>query len=339
MKRLKIMGIPEDVIALLEVWLRGRHFYVEANGETSTIEETNIGTIQGSILGPILYALFIRPLYDLEKMTTFADDNYIVEKHRNKRVALEKLGKKLKNIVKWLKDSGLKVNEAKTELCIFHRCNNTEGILKIDNTEISSKKVINVLGMTFDSKLNWSQQVSRAIKSSNTSLQAIRMIRKYFTTSEIKTLLTSNYFSKLYYGSEVWQTPKLNANSKKQLLSASANAIKLCETHYNPEISYINLHRKHDRALPNQFYMYRHSLLLFKLFNNMIPENDWCDLNLQIVNTRRQKFFEIQNTSSYKVGNNILCNRLSCLNGKIELNLLNLSLDSYKVKCKELFLS
>jgi hypothetical protein len=52
--------------------------------------------------------------------------------------------------------------------------------------QITSKtKQINVLGLTFDSRLNWGPQVSRAIKGANNSLQAIKMIRKYFKTSEI----------------------------------------------------------------------------------------------------------------------------------------------------------
>ena len=143
MKRLKILGLPKDVRDLLEVWLRGRHFYVEANGTTSEITETNIGTIQGSILGPILYALFIRPLYDLQKITTFADDNYIVAQNQIKQVALEELGKKLAKIINWVKDSGLKVNETKTELCIFHRNRNTEGEMLIENSVIKSTNEIN----------------------------------------------------------------------------------------------------------------------------------------------------------------------------------------------------
>jgi hypothetical protein len=101
------------------------------------------------------------------------------------------------------KDSGLKVNEKKTELCIFHRNRNTDGNLKIDITTILSKSEMNVLGLPFHSKLNWGPQVSRAIKGANNSLQAIKMIRKYFKTSEIIQLLTSNFYSKLYYGSEI----------------------------------------------------------------------------------------------------------------------------------------
>jgi hypothetical protein len=109
---------------------------------------------------------------------------------------------KLDKILKWLKDSGFKVNENKTELCIFHRNETTEGQLQIGESLIASKEGMNVLGMTFNSKFKWGPQVSWAIKGANKALQAIKMIRKFFTTLEIIPLLTSNFFSRLYYGSE-----------------------------------------------------------------------------------------------------------------------------------------
>jgi hypothetical protein len=338
MKRLKIMGIPDDLLQLLEVWLRQRSFYVEANGQNSSILENDVGTIQGSILGPILYALFIRPLYKITKVTTFADDNYVVKFNKDKKMALEELKKELEKIIKWLKGSGLKVNEKKTELCIFHRNGNTDGNLLIDNDLITSKNEINVLGITFDSKLQWSSQVSRAIGGANKALQAIKLIRKYFTTPEIVQLLTSNFYSRFYYGSEIWHIPTLNRNCKKMLLSASANALKLCNIFYDPSVSYIDLHTLHKRALPSKFCLYRHCLLLHKVFNDSIPKRDWIDLNFQMRNTSRQTSFETQNCSVYKVGNNILSNRLTCINKKVPLNILNLDIGPFKVICKNMFL-
>jgi hypothetical protein len=59
-------------------------------------------------------------LYNLEKLTTFADNNYVVGYHKEKDLALRELVERLVRILKWLKDSELKVNEKKTELCIFH---------------------------------------------------------------------------------------------------------------------------------------------------------------------------------------------------------------------------
>ena len=200
----------------------------------------------------------------------------------------------------------------KTELCIFHRSGNSDGNLLIDNDLITSKNEINVLGITFDSKLQWSSQVSRAVRGANTSLQAIKLIRKYFTTPEIVQLLTSNFYSKFYYGSKIWHIPTLKQNC--------------------------NLHKLHKRALPSKFCIYRHCLLLHKVFNDLIPKRDWLDLNLQMVNTSRQTNFEIQNHSVYKVGNNILSNRLTCINKKVPLNILNLDIGPFKVICKNMLL-
>ncbi len=122
------------------------------------------------------------------------------------------------------------------------------------------------------------------------------------------------------------------------LLSALAYALKLCNIFYDPFVSYIYLHKLHKRALPSKFCTYRHCLLLHKVFNNSIPRNDWLNLNFQIITTSRQTTFEVQNRSTYKVGNNFLSNRLACINKKIPLNMLNLDIGPYKVNCKNMFL-
>ena len=95
-KRIRIMGLPDDIRDLLKIWLENRFYYVQANGVNSIMKQTNVGTVQGSILGPILYALFIKPLYDIEKITTFADDNYVVSWSTKKENALEILKKSLR---------------------------------------------------------------------------------------------------------------------------------------------------------------------------------------------------------------------------------------------------
>jgi hypothetical protein len=238
-------------------------------------------------------------------------------------MALEELRRELEKIIKWLKGSGLKVNEKKTELCIFHQNVNTDGSLSIDNSFITSKNEINVLGITFDSKLQWSSQVSQAIRGANNALQAIKLIRKYFTAPKIVQLLTSNFYSRFYYGSKIWHIPTLNQNCKRMLLSASASALKLCNVFYDPSVSYIDLHTLHKRDLPSKFCLYRYCLLLHKVFNDSIPKGDWLNLNFQMVNTSRQTSFKIQNHSVYKVRNKILSNRLTCINEKVHLNILN----------------
>ena len=80
-------------------------------------------------------------------------------------------------------------------------------------TPIVSKDSINVLGITFDSKLNWAKHVANQINKANKALHAIKLIKRYFKQDEILSLLTSNFYSILYYNSEVWHIPKLKQHS------------------------------------------------------------------------------------------------------------------------------
>jgi hypothetical protein len=74
---LKIIGLPKDVIQLVSVWLRGRFYYVSVEGQNSILLEFLMGTVQGLILGPILYAIFVSPVFDVKFMVAFAGDNYV----------------------------------------------------------------------------------------------------------------------------------------------------------------------------------------------------------------------------------------------------------------------
>ena len=90
----------------------------------SWIKSSDSGTIQGSRLGPILYAIYVSPLFDLEKMTIYADANFIIKSNKILSKLIVDMEKSLESITKWLKKSGLKVNEDKTEICLFHRHSN-----------------------------------------------------------------------------------------------------------------------------------------------------------------------------------------------------------------------
>jgi hypothetical protein len=75
-----------------------------------------LGTVQGSLLGPVLYAIFVSPLFDIEPVLSFADDSYDIQTHKNKDQLKKLVERALNNIMKWLTDSGLKINEDKTDL-------------------------------------------------------------------------------------------------------------------------------------------------------------------------------------------------------------------------------
>ena len=103
-------------------------------------------------------------------------------------------------------------------------------------------------------------------------------------------------------------------------------------------MSYDFLHTINERATPAKFMLYKHALQLHKLFNLYEPPQDWLALNFSQLTSRRQTHFSVTTNCNYKVGNNMLSNRLSILNNKIDLTWLNDTLLSFKVKCKKLLL-
>lgn len=337
-KRLRIVGIPADVVDLIKIWLEDRCFYVSIDGKNSILIELVCGTVQGSILGPILYAIYVSPLFDLHNLTNFADDNFIVRWNKQMPELITDLEKSLEAITKWLRGSGLVVNDSKTEFCLFNRLDQPQVTIKLFNSDIKSKNTMNVLGVTFDSKMQWSAQVSNSILKANRALCAIKQIKNYFTKEELFQLLTANFYSILFYNSEIWQIPSLNPNSKQHLLAASAKALQLCNRDNTTFHSYIELHKISNRATPNQMSTYKHAILLHKLYNSTDSTNEWLTLNFNQILTGRQLNFKIIADNNFKIGNNLLCNRLTSLNEKIPLAWLALSIDAFKIKCKERFL-
>ena len=80
---------------------------------------------------------------------------------------------KVEILMKWLKDSGMKVNSNKTEFCIFHRMDIPPKTILLFNETITSKKEMKILGVTFDSKLSWHNHINGTISKCKKTLQAI----------------------------------------------------------------------------------------------------------------------------------------------------------------------
>jgi hypothetical protein len=104
-------------VHLIKLWLEDRSLY---DGKNSMLLELLCETVQESILGPILYAIFVSPLFDLHNLTNFADDNFKLRWSRHMPQFIADLERSLEAITKWLRGIGLAVNDSKTKLCLFH---------------------------------------------------------------------------------------------------------------------------------------------------------------------------------------------------------------------------
>ena len=110
-----------DVITLLESWLKDRLCYVEVRNCCSQYFDSDVGTVQGSILGPVLFSRFVSSLLVTEDVISYANDSYLIRSSKNKELAPQRLQFQVQKVQKWLTSSGLKVNVEKTEIVFFHK--------------------------------------------------------------------------------------------------------------------------------------------------------------------------------------------------------------------------
>ena len=144
-----------------------------------------------------------------------------------------------------------------------------------------------------------------------------------------------NNGEELYYGSEIWHIPGRSIAQNKKLKLASANALRSC----NKNLTIFHTHTQiHSCTLPDQILNYKHAIMMFKLFNNCQPENEFVQMNFQYNQNQRIKHSNFFIRQNYDSGKNILLNRLAHLNDKIEKSWLDQSLNTFKIKCKQLFL-
>ena len=338
-KRLEQMGLPKKIVNLIKAWLLNRFMYVDVNGHCSVFTEILAGTLQGSCLGPVLFALFISPVYDLVDCFTYADDNYTIETGKKLDETIGKVKLKSEILIQWLKKSGMKVNASKTELCIFHRNDIQSSVIILDNEQIFSKSTIKVLGLTFDSKLNWFSHVTSTLIKCKRTLQAIRLISEYFSIDERLNIVTSLFYSKLYYGSEIWLIPTLSRTLKNKLMVISKNALRLAANDQYRTFSSSELHVMFKRFTPPQWRTYCNLLSIYRIFNHKIPVVIWLELQLNALPLTRANKTLFPPKNKLKIGTNSISNRLSYASTLISNNDLNLSYESFKILAKKIVLN
>jgi hypothetical protein len=220
------------------------------------------------------------------------------------------------------------------EITIFYKNNcNTSDVL-INGNNVRTKNTIKVLGLMMDTTLTWHEHVSNTVNNVQSKIHAIRRIQRYFLKDELLQLLKTYCYPSLYYASNVWLTPLLNANLKLKLFSASGKILSIIEIN-----SYKNLHKKFTRATPEMWQNYELAVSLYDLNVAKLPSADWQILKNNTLQNRRSPKLQFTSTNNLPCGLNILPNRLKTITNRIDASWLMLTKEIYKQKCKKEFIT
>ena len=208
------LGITGPALEWFRSYLGDRTLRVQIDDSFSASQEILWSVPQGSVLGPLLFLIYLLPLgilirkHGLE-LHAYADDTqlYISIKPINQRVVDEgvaKLENCLTDIYTWMSQNKLKLNADKTEVLVM---GTPQMRAKISIPSITVNGVIvpvlnepvGNLGAVFDTNMNMSAHVSKVIKSGNYHLRNIGKIREFLNTDTTKSAIVSLVISRLDY--------------------------------------------------------------------------------------------------------------------------------------------
>ena len=215
----KELGITGQALKWFRSFLSGRCQKVQISGEESYEIIILFGVPQGSVLGPVLFNIYIRSLYSKTLAQKFAiqgyaDDHQIYKSFQSLdeySMLAHEVPKCFQEISQWMTDHYLQLNPGKTEVIVFGSPSiltelSIKGVFLNDGICIRLSPVVKNLGFQLDCQLNFNAQVSQVKKGCFNRLRQIARMKSFLTESQLKRLVEAivlssiDYCNALYFG-------------------------------------------------------------------------------------------------------------------------------------------
>ena len=166
------------------------------------------GVPQGSILGPLLFILYINDLLSISKLidfVIFADDTNLVLSAKDLRQLSMLLNLELEVVSTWFKVNKLTVNIEKTNFTVFGTTEYVSDIsVLIDKCKISKANEVKILGINIDNKLSWKNQIKHVENKVAKGIGIMYQMKSKLNNDALKILYLTMVFPYLNYCAEVW---------------------------------------------------------------------------------------------------------------------------------------
>lgn len=214
LEKLYNIGIRGTCFKVLKTYLIGRKQCVQVNDAKSSFENIICGIPQGTVLGPILFNLYINDLLEIETEGTiiaFADDTAIYYEDQTWSNLKEKAEKDMEKLLNWYSRNLLTLNRSKTVYLPFSSYSNTLPDfpnLKInrnnDDFIIEPAKSVTYLGVVLDPHLRWNMHIETLKKKLRYVLCKIKVIKDFLDWKQLKIVYHALVESHLTYGIIAW---------------------------------------------------------------------------------------------------------------------------------------
>ena len=276
LKKLYHYGVRGTALDWFSSYLNERQQYVVVDGVESTTKSINHGVPQGSVLGPLLFLVYINDIVNSSKLlrfSLFADDTFVLISHKNLQTLFSSASREIVNVSLWFKANKLALNTSKTNFMLFRsrkkRVPQSLPLLSIDNIPISQLHDIKFLGVMINEHLDWSSHITRISKCISRSVGILFKLRYILPSNVLKLIYFALIHSHLNYCNHIWgntyatHIDRLHVLQKKSIRNITKSSMF---SHTIPLFKSLNI-------LPLQKMVILNSLIfMFFIHKKILPE-------------------------------------------------------------------
>lgn len=234
-------GMGGSVLAWIESYLSGRTFKVKVGGSLSETHDLKFGVPQGSVLGPLLFSCYTRPLANIMKVHgleshLFADDTqnwhaFKLTPTTSLPTVLGKIETCLHDVRMWMRDNKLKVNDLKTEFLLLisppqEHMRPGDVVLSMGDSRIEPSTKCRNLGFIFDNSMTLHDQISSVVSAGFYHLRKIAAVKKYLPAELLTTLTHAFITSRLDFCNSLYVgLPEYELNRLQKLQNQAARLV------------------------------------------------------------------------------------------------------------------
>ncbi len=273
LSKLKHYGVTGIALSLFSNYLTQRTQYVDINGTISNHLPVTTGVPQGSILGPLLFLIYINDIQHTSNtfnVITYADDTTLVTTlecfHKSVGSSEHVINEELEKISLWMTLNKLSINSSKTKTMTFHMPQKRVVYprLSMNGTRLDNVDSFNFLGIIINKNLSWKPHISHVAPKISKTNGVLSRLKHIVPTPILLTLYNTMILPHLQYGILSWGlcTDRLFTLQKRAIRTIT-NSYFIAHTY--PLFKSLGILRLDD--------LYELSVLKFyyKLTNNLLP--------------------------------------------------------------------